>query len=100
MASESQGPLGVGAPNPSRAGDVIAPISSREYLGTRDDATLRAIISEGQPDFGMSPFATTDGGPLDDQEIDAIVAFLRSWESDPPAEVPPAGASGPVPLHA
>ena len=94
------GNFGEGGPNPTRAGDVIAPISSREYLGTRDDATLRAIISEGQPDFGMSPFATTDGGPLDDQEIDAIVAFLRSWESDPPVEVPPEVVTGPVPLHA
>jgi mono/diheme cytochrome c family protein len=94
------GDFGEGGPNPTRAGDVIAPISSREYLGTRDDATLRAVISQGQPDFGMSPFATSNGGPLDDEEIDAIVAFLRGWEENPPVEVPPEVVTGPVPLHA
>jgi mono/diheme cytochrome c family protein len=92
------GDFGEGGPNPTRAGDVIAPISSREYLGTRDDATLRAIISEGQPDFGMSPFSTANGGPLDDEEIDAIVAFLRSWEANPPVETPPEAVAGPIPL--
>ena len=92
------GDFGEGGPNPARAGDVIAPISSREYLTTRDDATLRAVISQGQPDFGMSPFSTTNGGPLDDEEIDAIVAFLRSWESDPPVETPPEVAGASVPL--
>jgi mono/diheme cytochrome c family protein len=94
------GDFGEGGPNPTRAGDVIAPISSREYLATRDDATLRAVISEGQPDFGMSPFAASNGGPLDDEEIDAIVAFLRAWEENPPVEVPPEVVTGPVPLHA
>jgi mono/diheme cytochrome c family protein len=92
------GDFGEGGPNPARAGDVIAPISSREYLGTRDDSTLRAIISRGQPDFGMSPFSTANGGPLDDEEIDAIVAFLRSWEANPPVETPPEAVAGPIPL--
>ncbi len=92
------GPFGEGGPNPTRPGDVIAPISSREYLTTRDDSTLRRIISGGQPDFGMSPFATRNGGPLEDEEIDAIVAFLRSWESNPPVETPPEVAPVPVPL--
>jgi mono/diheme cytochrome c family protein len=37
----------------------------------------------------MSPFGTSFGGPLDDSDIDAIVDFLRSWEADPPVELPP-----------
>ena len=37
----------------------------------------------------MSPFSTSFGGPLDDSDIDAIVDFLRSWEADPPVELPP-----------
>jgi len=65
------------------------PISSSEYLKTRDDFTLRAIISEGQPNFGMSPFASSNGGPLDDDQIDAIVTYIRSWEANPPVELPP-----------
>jgi mono/diheme cytochrome c family protein len=83
------GEFGEGGLNPSRAGDVIAPISTTEYLTTRDDFTLRSIIAQGQPNFGMSPFGSAFGGPLDDDEVDAIVAYLRSWEINPPVELPP-----------
>lgn len=84
------GEFGEGGPNPARVDDVIAPISTAEYLKTRDDATLRSIISQGQPNFGMSPFGSAFGGPLDDEKIDAIVAYIRSWEANPPVELPPA----------
>lgn len=83
------GDFGEGGINPARPGDIIAPISTAEYLKTRDDATLRNIIAQGQPNFGMSPFGSSFGGPLDDDEIDALVAFIRSWEENPPVELPP-----------
>lgn len=88
------GQFGEGGPNPTRAGDIIAPISSAEFLRTRDDVTLRAIIAQGQPNFGMSPFGASYGGPLADEEIDAIVAFMRSWEANPPVELPPELSAG------
>ena len=90
--SDCHGKSGQGGPNPSLSGDTIAPISSSEYLKTRDDATIRNIVSFGQPDFGMSPFGAENGGPLDDEQLDAIVAFIRNWESNPPAEAPTASA--------
>jgi cbb3-type cytochrome c oxidase subunit III len=37
----------------------------------------------------MSPFGSTYGGPLDDDALDALVAFIRSWEQKPPVELPP-----------
>jgi mono/diheme cytochrome c family protein len=83
------GDFGEGGPNPARPGDIIAPISTAEYLNTRDDITLRAILTQGQPNFGMAPFGTAYGGPLDDEEIDAIVIHMRSWEANPPVELPP-----------
>lgn len=83
------GTFGEGGPNPTRADDVIAPISSAEYLKTRDNVTLSNIIARGQPNFGMSPFGSEFGGPLSDEQIDAIVAYMRSWESNPPVELPP-----------
>jgi mono/diheme cytochrome c family protein len=83
------GEFGEGGPNPSRAGDIIFPISTADYLKTRDDFTLRSIIAQGQPNFGMSPFGSSFGGPLDDEQVDAIVAFMRSWEENPPVELPP-----------
>jgi menaquinol-cytochrome c reductase cytochrome b/c subunit len=93
--SSCHGELGEGGPNPTRAGDIIAPISTAEYLATRDDATLSAIISQGQPNFGMSPFGEAFGGPLTTDQIDLLVSYLRAWESDPPVELPPEIPRGP-----
>jgi len=83
------GQFGEGGPNPARAGDIIAPISTSEYLKTRDDVTLRNIISNGQPNFGMSPFGVEFGGPLEGEQISAIVEYMRSWETNPPVDLPP-----------
>jgi len=88
------GQFGEGGPNPTRQGDIIAPISSAEFLKTRDDITLRNIISQGQPNFGMSPFGAAYGGPLSDDEVDALVAFVRGWEANPPVELPPEVSPG------
>ncbi len=97
--SPCHGDFGEGGPNPTRAGDIIAPISSAEYLKTRDDTTLQAIISQGQPNFGMSPFGSAYGGPLDDDQITSIVAYIRSWAANPPVELPPDVASAAVALN-
>ncbi len=83
------GEFGEGGLNPARSDDIIAPISTAEYLRTRDDQTLRAIISQGQPNFGMSPFGSAFGGPLSDDQVDELVAFMRAWEANPPVELPP-----------
>jgi mono/diheme cytochrome c family protein len=90
------GDLGEGGINPARVGDIIAPISTAEYLATRDDATLRAIISQGQPDFGMSPFGDSFGGPLSSEQVELLVDFIRAWEADPPVELPPDIPTGPA----
>jgi mono/diheme cytochrome c family protein len=68
---------------------ILSPHSSAEYLKTRDDTTLQSIIAQGQPNFGMSPFGSAYGGPLEDDEINALVAYMRSWEQNPPVELPP-----------
>ncbi len=92
--SGCHGPFGEGGPNPSRADDTIAPISSAEFLKTRDDITLRNIIAQGQPNFGMSPFGSAYGGPLGNDQVDAVVAFMRAWEANPPVELPPEVSPG------
>ncbi|MBS1249522.1 MAG: Cbb3-type cytochrome c oxidase subunit FixP [Chloroflexi bacterium] len=92
------GDFGEGGPNPARSDDVIAPISTTEYLTTRDDHTLFQVIAQGQPNFGMSPFGSTFGGPLDDDQINTMVAYIRSWEANPPVELPPEVDSSSVSL--
>ena len=95
--SACHGAFGEGGPNPALPGDIILPISTTEYLKARTDETLRNIISQGQPNIGMSPFGDENGGPLDGDQIDVIVAFMRSWEANPPVdelpEYPVAGGS-------
>jgi mono/diheme cytochrome c family protein len=97
--SPCHGDFGEGGVNPTRSGDIIAPISTSEFLKTRDDFTLHSIIAQGQPNFGMSPFGSSYGGHLEDDEIDAIVAYIRSWEANPPVELPPEVASSQLALE-
>jgi len=91
------GQFGEGGPNPARPSVDIMPISSAEFLKPRDDATLLAIIAQGQPDQGMPPFATANGGQLSDDDIASIVAFMRQWQGNPPVTSAPAPAPTPVP---
>ncbi len=83
------GQLGEGGVNPMNPSGTITAITTAEFLKTRNDETLRAIITLGLPNSGMSPFGSANGGPLDDSEIEAIVAYLRSWESKPLEVMPP-----------
>ena len=83
------GDFGEGGPNPSQPNQLIAPISTAEFLNTHDDSTLYQIINQGQPDKGMSPFGSANGGSLDDDQINSIVAYLRSWQANPPLTAPP-----------
>jgi mono/diheme cytochrome c family protein len=83
------GELGEGGPNPSNPNQLIAAIGTAEFLNTRDDITLFQIISQGQPDQGMSPYGSANGGNLDDDQINSIVAYLRSWQANPPVTTLP-----------
>jgi len=97
--SSCHGEFGEGGPNPARSGEIIPPISTSDFLTTRDDTTIRAIITLGQADLGMPPFAASNGGQLSDDEVDAIVAFIRSWEADP-LVIEPAPQATPTPTAA
>jgi len=83
------GDFGEGGPNPANPNQIIAPIGTAEFLNTRDDPTLFQIISQGQPNQGMSPFGSANGGNLEDDQINSIVAYLRSWQENPPVTTPP-----------
>jgi mono/diheme cytochrome c family protein len=83
------GDFGEGGINPANPNQIINPIGTSEFLNTRDDTTLFQIISQGQPDQGMSAFGIANGGNLDDDQINSIVAYLRSWQANPPITTPP-----------
>jgi menaquinol-cytochrome c reductase cytochrome b/c subunit len=62
-------------------GTFLNAINSDDYLFTRTDETTYNVVDYGQPGLGMPAFGLANGGPLNDQQISAIVAFVRSWDS-------------------
>jgi cytochrome c oxidase cbb3-type subunit III len=73
-------------------GGPAVDLANPEYQGLVDDATLRKWISTGMPGTDMPAFAQSAGGMLTDQQIDAIIAGMRSEWSKPD---PFAGATPP-----
>ncbi len=66
-------------------------LSSKDVMYTHDNETLANIISFGQPEEGMQPFGTANGGSLSPDEIKAIVTFMRyTWDDrvQPPGATP------------
>lgn len=57
------------------------------FLATASDAFLRDSTIYGRPGTPMSPWGASQGGPLDDDEVDAIVAFIRAWQTEPSVSV-------------
>jgi mono/diheme cytochrome c family protein len=48
------------------------------FLRIADDPTLRRVTATGVPGTAMPPFAQTAGGPLPDEQIDALVGGMRA----------------------
>ncbi len=94
------GDFGEGGPSPADPNKIIPPIGTADFLNTHDDTTLFQVISQGQPDQGMSPFGSANGGNLDDDQINSIVAYLRSWQANPPVTNPTQFTALPVSMPA
>jgi quinol---cytochrome c reductase cytochrome c subunit, bacillus type len=76
-------------------GYIMKPINSKDEMYTRNDQTFTDIISYGQQDLGMQPFARAFGGALGPSDIEAIVTFMRyTWDDrvELPQEVAAANA--------
>ena len=60
-----------------RGGAAIA-LNSPVYLEIADDATIRRVTTQGVRGTAMPAFAQSSGGMLTDEQINAIVAGIRS----------------------
>ena len=69
----------------------IRAINSKSYLDAVDDTILYKIIERGIPRTGMVALGDREGGPLNPEQINNLVAFIRSWEKTAPVlkEEPP-----------
>jgi mono/diheme cytochrome c family protein len=65
---------------------VSAPaLNSQEFLGSVSDQQIRGIIAGGVPGTAMPAWLSDYGGPLTEQQIEALVVYLRSWEATAPS---------------
>jgi len=65
------------------------PLGDPVYLAFAPDAVLRRNIHTGVDGTSMPAFGLAAGGPLSDEQIDALVAGLRAkWGGSAPNDVP------------
>jgi mono/diheme cytochrome c family protein len=79
------------------SGGLALRLADPVYLAIADDPTIRRVIANGVPGTAMPAFASTSGGMLTAEQIDAIVRGMRTrWaRADELAgvEMPPYAAS-------
>lgn len=70
---------------------------AQNWPSIRPDLTIRNVISVGVPGSPMPAWSQTKGGPLSEAQIDALVAYILSWESGQAFEYVPAWTPTPHP---
>lgn len=60
------------------------PLNDSTFLESTPDSRIFAVTSAGVPSTEMPAWNQAHGGPLTDQHIGDVVAFLRSWEGTAP----------------
>ena len=65
------------------AADQAPALANQEFLSSVTDDYLRTAIAHGRAGTTMSAWSTDFGGPLKHDDVDAVVAFLRSWQYRP-----------------
>jgi mono/diheme cytochrome c family protein len=65
---------------------VTAPaLNAKEFLSSVTDEQIHGIIAGGIPGSAMPAWLADYGGPFTQQQIDALVAYLRSWQPTAPS---------------
>lgn len=72
-----------GANGEGYVADNATALRSATFLSSASDDFIRRSITRGRPKTTMSAFGTAKGGPYDDDDVSDIVAFIRTWQSEP-----------------
>jgi mono/diheme cytochrome c family protein/rhodanese-related sulfurtransferase len=64
-------------------------LGNPDFLVSVSDNFLWRSIANGRPDTPMAAHAKRYGGPLDDADIDALVALIRGWQQEEAADIAP-----------
>jgi mono/diheme cytochrome c family protein len=66
-------------------GGTAPALNSQQFLSLVNDDQIHGIIAGGIPGSAMPAWLNDDGGPLTDQQIAALVTYLRLWEKHAPS---------------
>lgn len=62
---------------------------AKDWPSIRPDLRVRETIERGVSDTFMPAWGLNYGGPLDDQELDAVTFYILSWQSGGPIYIAP-----------
>jgi cytochrome c oxidase cbb3-type subunit 3/ubiquinol-cytochrome c reductase cytochrome c subunit len=82
MCSVCHGPSGEGY-----KADQAPAIAHPDFLASATDGFLRDAIVQGRTGTTMSAWGVENGGPLVHADVDAVVAFIRTWDKSPRAKL-------------
>ena len=71
-------------------------LNSRQLLKNTPDEIFFSVIRSGVPNTQMPSWSVDFGGPLTDEAIRDVVAFLRAWEPNAPDLTPQARSADPA----
>jgi cytochrome c oxidase cbb3-type subunit 3/ubiquinol-cytochrome c reductase cytochrome c subunit len=74
--------------------DNAPAIAHPDFLASATDAYLREAIAHGRAGSTMSAWGAERGGPLVAADVDAVVAFMRSWDRGERVELDSAEPKG------
>lgn len=67
--------------------DAANALANPTFLASATDELLWTGTARGRPGTPMSPWGQDRGGPLTDAQVDAIVAWIRHWQTEPTVDV-------------
>lgn len=76
--------------------DQATALAQPDFQASASDQQIAAAIAQGRRGTTMSAWAKDAGGPLTPGDVDALVAFIRTWQRGPAAALDEAAALGDV----
>jgi mono/diheme cytochrome c family protein len=67
--------------------DRTARMNAMNWAGTKD-AFIQSVVAAGRAGTAMPVWSAQFGGPMRDDEVANVVAFVMNWESDPLCSAP------------
>ncbi len=70
------------------AADDANALANQDFLVSVTDEFLYENIAQGHPGTAMAAYGNEHNGPLDRGEVQRIIAFIRTWQTEPSVALP------------